>query len=281
MAYPRSIRTEAIVLRQQVFGEADRILTLLTPDRGKLAAIAKGVRRPSSRKAGHLDLFMRADVLLAIGRNLDIVNQAQAIDPFRALREDLLRSSYASYCVELLDRFTPEGETNHELYRLLVDTLTRVNGIDNLALTARYYELHLLAIVGFRPELERCLGEGEPVQPEDQYFDSLSGGVLCPSCGSQIQGARPISMSALKLMRYLQRSTYEAVHHLRVRPKVASELESMQRHYITSQLERQLKSVDFLERVSKGNLSKLATETIVTMPAKITADAEKTKPVVE
>ena len=92
MAYPRSIRTEAIVLRQQVFGEADRILTLLTPDRGKLAAIAKGVRRPSSRKAGHLDLFMRADVLLAIGRNLDIVNQAQAIDSFRFLREEFAQN---------------------------------------------------------------------------------------------------------------------------------------------------------------------------------------------
>ena len=213
MAHPRSIRTEAIVLRQQVFGEADRILTLLTPNRGKVAAIAKGVRRISSRKAGHLDLFMRADVLLSIGRNLDIINQAQSIDSFRLLREDLLRSSYASYCVELLDRFTPDGETNHELYRLLADTLSRVNGSDDLALTARYYELHLLTIVGFRPELEHCLGAGELVKPEDQYFDSLSGGVLCPRCGSQRPGARPISMSALKVMRFLQRSTYEDVHH--------------------------------------------------------------------
>ena len=281
MAHPRSIRTEAIVLRQQVFGEADRILTLLTPNRGKVAAIAKGVRRISSRKAGHLDLFMRADVLLSIGLNLDIINQAQSIDSFRLLREDLLRSSYASYCVELLDRFTPDGETNHELYRLLADTLSRVNGSDDLALTARYYELHLLTIVGFRPELEHCLGAGELVKPEDQYFDSLSGGVLCPRCGSQRPGARPISMSALKVMRFLQRSTYEDVHHLRVRPKVAAELESMQRHYITVQLERQLNSVDFMERVSESDLSKLVTETPLTMSAKITAGTEKSKPVVE
>ena len=80
MAHPRSIRTEAIVLRQQVFGEADRILTLLTPNRGKVAAIAKGVRRISSRKAGHLDLFMRADVLMTIARNLDIIKLAHSID---------------------------------------------------------------------------------------------------------------------------------------------------------------------------------------------------------
>ena len=179
MARARAIRTETIVLRQQVFGEADRLLTLLTPDRGKLRAIAKGVRRPSSRKAGHLDVFMRADVLLAIGRNLDIISQAQTLDPYRALREDLLRFSYASYCVELLHRFTPDGETNHELYHMLADTLSRLCGSDKVALVARHYELHLLDLVGFRPELERCLGKGEPVQPEDQHFDPLAGGVLC------------------------------------------------------------------------------------------------------
>ena len=122
MARARAIRTESIVLRQQVFGEVDRLLTILPPDRGKLRAIAKGVRRPSSRKAGHLDLFMRADVLLALGRNLDIITQAQTLDPYRAVREDLLRSSYASYCVELLDSFTPEGEANHELYCCLLYT---------------------------------------------------------------------------------------------------------------------------------------------------------------
>jgi DNA repair protein RecO (recombination protein O) len=115
MARARAIHTETIVLRQQVFGEADRLLTLLTPDRGKMRAIAKGVRRPSSRKAGHLDLFMRADVLLALGRNLDIITQAQTLDAYRPLREELLRSSEARSCVELLDRFTTDGEANAAL----------------------------------------------------------------------------------------------------------------------------------------------------------------------
>jgi DNA repair protein RecO (recombination protein O) len=255
MARARVIRTETIVLRQQHFGEADRLLTLLTPECGKLRAIAKGVRRPSSRKAGHLDLFMRTDVLLALGRNLDIITQAQTLDPYRALREDLLRSSYASYCVELLDCFTPDGEANHELYRLLANTLSRLNTSDNLALTARHYELQLLDLVGFRPELERCLGKGEQIKPEDQHFDALAGGVLCSSCGSQRRGARPISVDALRLMRFLQRSPYAAVQQLRVRPKVAAELERTQLRYITVQLEKQLKSVDFLERVRHFGLS--------------------------
>ena len=249
MARARTIRTETIVLRQQVFGEADRLLTLLTPDRGKLRAIAKGVRRPSSRKAGHLDLFMRADVLLAIGRNLDIITQAQTIDSYRTLRENLLRSSYASYCVELLDSFVPDGETNHEIYRLLADILSRLSDSDNLAVSVRHYELHLLELVGFKPELERCLGKDEPVQPEDQYFDPMAGGILCPRCGSQRSGARPISVDVLRIMRFLQRSSYADVQNLRVRSNIAAALERTQLQFITVQLEKQLKSVEFLERV--------------------------------
>ncbi len=281
MARARAIRTETIVLRQQVFGEADRLLTLLTPDRGKFRAIAKGVRRPSSRKAGHLDLFMRADVLLAIGRNLDIINQAQTLDSYRALREDLLRSSYASYCVELLDCLTPDGETNHALYRLLADTLSRLSSTDNLALTARYYELHLLDLAGFRPELERCLGKAEPVQPEDQYFDPLAGGVLCARCGSESRDARPISVDVLRLMRFLQRSPYVAVQNLRVRANVAAELERTQLRYITVQLERKLKSVDFLDRVRHSCLSAAATTRDAPTPVKAAMSARQSAPVAE
>ena len=281
MVRARAIRTETIVLRQQVFGEADRLLTLLTPDRGKLRAIAKGVRRPSSRKGGHLDLFMRSDVVLALGRNLDIITQAQTLESYLALRDDLLRSTYASYCVELVDSFTPEGETNHELYWLLADTLSHLSGSNNLSLITRYYELHLLELAGFRPELERCLGQGECVQPEDQYFDPLVGGVLCPRCGSQRKGAWPISMDALRLMRFMQRSPYGAVANLRVRRNVVTELERTHLRYITMQLERQLKSVDFLERVRRSSLNDAATITGVPTPVRAANPARQTDPVAE
>jgi len=281
MVRARAIRTETIVLRQQVFGEADRLVTLLTPDRGKLRAIAKGVRRPSSRKGGHLDLFMRSDVVLALGRNLDIITQAQILESYLALRDDLLRSTYASYCVELLDSFTPEGETNHELYWLLADTLSHLSGSNNLSLITRYYELHLLELAGFRPELERCLGQGERVQPEDQYFDPLVGGVLCSRCGSQRKGAWPISMEALRLMRFMQRSPYGAVANLRVRPNVVTELERTHLRYITMQLERQLKSVDFLERVRRSSISDAAIITGVPTPVRAANPARQTDPVAE
>ena len=109
MSRIRLYRTEAIVLKRIDFGEADRILTLYTPERGKVRAIAKGGRRIASRKSGHVELFTHAALLLAEGRQLDIVTQAETVRPYRRIREDLIRTTYAYHIAELVDRFIEEG----------------------------------------------------------------------------------------------------------------------------------------------------------------------------
>ncbi len=108
----RLYRTPAIILKRQDFGEADRILTLFTPERGKLRVIAKGARKITSRKGGHIELFTYSNLLIAKGRNFDIVTQAETIQSFRKLREDLSRITYAYYIAELVDLFTQENEAN-------------------------------------------------------------------------------------------------------------------------------------------------------------------------
>ncbi|MBI3360749.1 MAG: DNA repair protein RecO [Chloroflexi bacterium] len=251
MPRERVYRTEAIVLRRRDFGEADRLLTLYTPERGKMNALAKGARKPTSRKAGHVELYIRSELLLAQGRDLDIVTQAETVDSYRPLREDLLRTSYASYCVELLDKFTVENVENQPLYELLGAALGWICTARDLQLTTRYYELQLLSLVGYQPELYRCVSRGEVIQAEDQFFSVADGGVLCPACGPQRPGAVPISQAALKLMRYFQSNSYDRVAALNVRPLVHAELERVLHRYITYILERQLKSVQFLRLVRR------------------------------
>ncbi|MEK6256423.1 MAG: DNA repair protein RecO, partial [Chloroflexota bacterium] len=104
----RSIRVEAIVLKHNDFGEADRLLTVYTRQRGKLRAIAKGVRKMHSRKGGHVEPFTEVSLQLATGRSMFIVSQAEAINSYVRLREELELVGYASYCVEMLDKFTYE-----------------------------------------------------------------------------------------------------------------------------------------------------------------------------
>ena len=208
----RTFRTEAIVLRRKDFGEADRILTLFTPESGKIRAIAKGIRKPRSRKAGHLELYTRSNLLLAKGREMDIVTQAVTVESYRPLREDLLRSTYGSYCVDLLDKFTPDEAENKSLYDLLAKALGWLADARDLALATRYYELQLLGMAGYQLELFYCVVKGEKIAAEAQFFSPAGGGVVCPKCGEKHDGILPMSLNALKVLRHMIRNPYEAVH---------------------------------------------------------------------
>ncbi|MCA9984421.1 MAG: DNA repair protein RecO [Anaerolineales bacterium] len=251
MARERSFRVEGIVLRRSDFGEADRLLTLFTKEQGKLRAIAKGARKPQSRKTGHVELFMRTQFLLGTGRSLAIVTQAELIEPYNALRDDLIRTTYAGYVVELLDRFTADEDRNSTLYRLLDETLARLCTHPEMRLVARFYELRLLSLAGFQPQLFHCVGSGDPIVEENQYFSAELGGLLRPPQRGLDRAARPISAVAVKVLRYLQTRSWETVHALQLRPELHRELESLMFYYLTYLLERDLKSVDFLQRLRR------------------------------
>ncbi len=119
MTIPKIYKTTAIVLRQRRLGEADKIITLFTPNLGKIDAVAKGVRRTRSKVAGHVEPLTYTAFMLARGRELDIITQAQSIEAFSELREDLERTSRGLYAAELVDRFTPERQENFQVFRLL------------------------------------------------------------------------------------------------------------------------------------------------------------------
>lgn len=245
----RSFRVEAVVLRHSDWGEADRILTLYTRERGKLTAIGKGVRKLRSRKAGHLEPFTRVALQMAQTRDMPIITQAETIQGYPALREDLLLFTYGSYVIELVDRFTFAGEENQTIYRLLAASLERLNQGLLPDLVIRYYEIRLLDQLGFRPKLFQCARCESEIQPLDQFFSAQEGGVLCPRCGAGTQGARPISMKALKYLRHFQRSAFTEAARAQIAPGEYSEMESILQHYLTYLLERNLNTPVFLRRI--------------------------------
>jgi DNA repair protein RecO (recombination protein O) len=251
MPRPRTYRTEAIVLRRTDFGEADRLLTLYSREHGKLRAIAKGARKPQSRKTGHVELFMRTSFLIAKGTNLDIVTQAEVVEPYAALREDLGRTTYASYFVELLDSFAVEGDADARKYTLLSDALSWIAGDNNLLLAARAYELRLLALAGYQPQLFRCASCGRPLEEGAYSFSADLGGLLGEECQAADRGARPASAAAVKALRYLQCRSWEAVGGVRLKGSLNLELESLMHNYLRHILERNLKSVEFLHRLRR------------------------------
>lgn len=249
MSRERTFRSEAIVLKRSDFGEADRLLTLYSREQGKLQAIAKGARKPQSRKTGHVELFMRSNFLFAKGSHLDIITQAELVEAYGPLRLDLVRTTYAAYAVELLDRFTVENDKHVGLYQLLSDGLGWFATSDEMLLPARYYELRLLSLAGFQPQLFSCVGCNQAIMEQDQFFSAELGGLLCPNCRYADGRARPITAVAVKVLRYLQTRPYHTIQGLQLRRPVHTEIEQLMHYYLTHILERQLKSVDFLQRL--------------------------------
>lgn len=256
----RTLHLEAVVLRHSDWGEADRMLWLYSREFGKLRAIAKGVRRARSRKAGHLEPFTRVKLLISRGRELPLITQVDTIDPYLVLREDLLRMTCAAYLVELLDRFTYEEGPNQSLFRLITDSLNRLCQPVNIDLVTRYYEIRLLDLLGFRPQLFECASCGAEIKPENQYFSAQQGGALCPKCGPFVEGSRPVSLKALKYFRHFQRSSYADATIAVLTPSLNHEMEILMQHYLTYLLERGLNTPPFIRRARRMG-AELGTDT--------------------
>ena len=251
----RQFRTQAIILSRRDFGESDRLLKLFTPDYGKLSAIAKGARRPRSKLGGHIELFARSDVLIHKGRNLDILVQAELIDPYLGLRDDLDRGAYANYVAELLDRFTADEDVSQaDLFALLHQSLRRIADTADPRLAARFYELHLLDLAGFRPELMECVVGRQALRPQDHFFSNDEGGVVSQSAVAHIGSPLvPLDFDTLKLLRHLLHnvSHYEQVQSLRLTARQHAHAERVMLGYISYLLESKLQSIDFIRRLRR------------------------------
>ena len=251
MATPRLYKTEAVILRQRKFGEADRILTLLTPAFGKIEGKARGVRKTTSRMSGHLQPLNRCMLQLAQGRMTDVIAGCETLESFHRLREDLDRLSESLYVAELTDRMLPERVPNYPSYRLLLDTLRRLEQGDGGEIALRYFEIRLLDQSGFRPELEQCVGCAKRIEAESHFFSPRAGGVTCPACAPDSEGARSLTLNGLKVLRQLQREPYNENARLRLDAPLALELERHLRSYVVCVLERDVKSAAFIDRLRR------------------------------
>jgi DNA repair protein RecO (recombination protein O) len=188
-------RDQGVVLRSIRLGEADRIVSLMTEGRGKVRAVVKGVRKTKSRFGARLEPTVHVSLLLYEGRELDIVTQAEAIDHFRAVREDLDRLTAATQMMEAVDQVAQERQANPTLYQMLVGAL-RALAARNAPLIVPAFFWKLLSLEGFHPRLEACAS----CDAIDDLvaFDLGEGGALCRGCG---RGAAAITPETLALIR--------------------------------------------------------------------------------
>jgi DNA repair protein RecO (recombination protein O) len=251
MGAPRSYQTQAVIIKQTKLGEVDKILTIYTPEFGKLKAIAKGACRPGSKLGGNVEPLTYSLMMLAKGRNLDIVRQSQAIDVFPDLKGDLWRMACGLYILELVDSFTAENDENRPLFDLLLDALKWLCQSDNSESVLRYFELHLLDYLGYRPQLHRCTICNSSIRPVVNLFGFGQGGILCSNCGQEDPAAHSISVEAVKVLRLWQDCDYATARRVVLKSGLALELEQVLQGYIKYLLQREVKSVAWLDELKR------------------------------
>ena len=250
MPVPRRYTTDAIVLSRFDLGEADRVLTLITPAGGKLKAIAKGIRRPTSRIGGSLEPFAELNVALARGRTFDVVTQVSVGHAWLHLRDDLESAATAWYLAELADRSLEERHAAEPLYTLLRRAYELLDAGMAPGRVARWFEMHLLDELGVRPEVDRCV-ECDRVLESGERFRWVPpvGGIVCEQCPGPPHDRTGLSLDALKLLKAYQRLDIEALAGLRLASPVEGEVETALRDFVRHVLEREARSLAFLDEV--------------------------------
>jgi DNA repair protein RecO (recombination protein O) len=231
-------RDQGVVLRTYKLGEADRIVVLATAGHGKVRAVAKGVRKTKSRFGARLEPLTNVSLLLYEGRELDIVSQAESIDHFRPIRDDLARMTDAMALLEAVDQVAQEREANAPLYQMLVGALRTLADRRSALLVPAFF-WKLLGLEGHGPLLEQCASCGTPATDTDLVsFDLAEGGALCRTCRRGVS----LSPEGLALLRAIFGGGLSQV--LKVEPGPATaEVAALATRSLEHHLERRLKVV--------------------------------------
>ncbi|MDN4162897.1 DNA repair protein RecO [Nocardioides abyssi] len=243
-------RDEAIVLRTHKLGEADRIITLLTRHHGRVRAVAKGVRRTTSRFGSRLEPFTHVDLQLAEGRNLDTITQAETLTPFHAgIGSDYDRYTAGTVMLETAERLAAEErEPSLQQFLLLVGGLRAMStGQRRPSQVLDSYLLRSLSVAGYAPSFEHCARCGTLPSPDrgpHRWFNPSMGGVLCATC--RVPGSASPAAETLVLLGALLAGDWETVEA--AEPRQLKEASGLVSAYLHWHLERALRSMEHVER---------------------------------
>jgi DNA repair protein RecO (recombination protein O) len=238
-------REQGVVLRTYRLGEADRIVVLMTQGEGKVRAVAKGVRKTKSRFGGRLEPFTHVDLSLYRGRELDIVTQAEVVNPFRGVREDYDRVVAGSAMLEAIDQVAQEREAAVRVFLLLVRALRALDaGPRDAAVLLDAFLLKLMALEGYRPVLGECANCHRAAGL--RAFSAARGGALCAACRNGTESL--LDPGTVPLLAHLLAADMDRLGATRPRPSPRREAAGVVKSYVEYHLDRRLRSYPLVNR---------------------------------
>ncbi|MCH3959085.1 MAG: DNA repair protein RecO [Selenomonas sp.] len=238
-------KTDAVVLGAKNWGEADKMMTFFTRERGLVRAAAFGCRRPRSPLAGGMQMFSSLDLQLAEGRRVDTVKQCTLRQHYRKLSEDLTVMAYGSFVAEFLREFLPEGEPEPQMFDQLLAVLAAFE-TRNPRVTAVAAVYQLMEYTGMQLRFEHCVHCGKVIQG-DAYFLMHDGGVLCADCREP--GAEPFPADLRDFIIHLRDFDWENPDEFRIRAQLLVGAETILLNYLQSLMGKPLKSLAFIQQL--------------------------------
>jgi len=239
-----SIKAKGINLKSCKVGEADKILTIFTEEVGKVSAIAKGARRPTSKFGGRLEMFNLNNYFLAEGRSLYIVSQVETIENFYALKNDEESLRAAAFLTKLVDSTTEHGHKNPALFHLLAEWLCLLKEGITPEIVKTAFEFRLMEAEGFFPYLEGCVKckKMVKVEPERATFSLRLGGLLCSACSKKFSGGTTLPYALIKLMKKIGKGKSEEIRELKIEKTDTEQLREISRSYISDHIGKDIRS---------------------------------------
>jgi len=236
----RNYKVEGIIIKRKNFGEADRLITVFSKEKGKLRLVAKGSRRPLSKMAGHLGQMSHVHLVIAKGRNLDIITSATTLESYD--NKNLSEISEMFSLSEIIDKFLPEHDPSPKVYELIKEILPYL--AESLALA--YFKLNFLKETGFAPQLFECVRCSGEINDKQNGFDIDEGGIVCHNCNEELTS---VNNDMIKLMRLAIEKDWQFIRKLGVKEPIEEQLNLIATQMLTHKISDNLKSERFIDEL--------------------------------
>lgn len=236
----KTVKTKGIIIAEKVMSDFDKMLTILTPNMGKIECVAKGSRRPKSLLMAGTQFLCFGDYMLYKGGENYSMNSCETIELFYNIRTDLDKLKYAVYITKIINDVTTENQNNYKILQLYLNTLYVISNTDkDLEFVTSIFRLRLLSIIGYRPEIEECKTCKE--KENLTKFSIRDNGFKCTACGKQDNGAIDMSETTKDAIRYIILSDAKKIYSFQVPKESIEELKIISKLYLTEKLEKEYK----------------------------------------
>ncbi|MDD4803486.1 MAG: DNA repair protein RecO [Syntrophomonas sp.] len=233
-------QSRSVILRNRDFRESDQLLTVFSEKEGKLTAIAKGVKKAKSSLRGCVQPFCHSLLFFNRGREMDLITQGKIIDFFGNSREDINRTLYSMYIMELLDKSLLERAPLPELYDKLVRVIELINEQGLNIMLVRYFESQLLVNLGYKPIMDQCVFCGS--RDLNGFRFSLSeGGLVCNSCSTAVNSVLQMGGESIAIIKLLCEGKLQTIQRVKASPQSMQQVEFFLERYLEYHLERRFK----------------------------------------